>query len=107
MSNLTPRGGGFGTLPSRSMGRALGRMNGQTQLGTVQIDGAAELQARQIEAIAYVARTAAHELTMLLQLECQLSALVPTATGRVQAVTDLACLTMAEVVGETARRARP
>ena len=103
MSDIALRGGAFGP---RSTGRALGRIDGQTQLGLAQIDQAAELQSRRVDAIGYVGKRALHEVAMLSQLEQQLSALVPMATGRLQALGDMAALGMADVVSDTVRKVR-
>jgi hypothetical protein len=47
-----------------------------------------------------------HEVTMLSQLEVQLSALVPAAMPRLQGIGDLTALAMADVVSETVRKVK-
>ena len=43
---------------------------------------------------------------MLSQLEHQLANLVPLAASRLQAIADMTCLAVAEVVGDTLHRLR-
>jgi hypothetical protein len=95
MSEMVPFNGGLARREERAVGRELAR-----------IDAQADLQAGRIGAIAYVGKRAMHEVTMLSQLEVQLSALVPSATPRLQGIGDLTALAMAEVVGETVRRVK-
>ena len=106
MSDIALRGGAFGSMSPRGTGRVLGRIDAQTQVGIAQIDQAAELQSRRVDAIGYVGKRALHEVALLSQLEQQLSALVPMAAGRLQALGDMAALGMADVVSDTVRKVR-
>jgi hypothetical protein len=47
-----------------------------------------------------------HDVTMLSQLEVQLSAVVPSATPRLQGIGDITALAMADVVAETIRKVK-
>lgn len=89
---------------SRYTGRALARLDSQTELGLAQIDQAAELQAGRVMAVTYVAKRAMHEVALLSQLEVQLSAVVPMATSRLQALGDMAALEAADVISQTVRK---
>ena len=55
-------------------------------------------------AVGYVGKRAMHEVAMISQLEQQLSALVPMATARLQAIGDMVALEAADVVADTVRR---
>jgi hypothetical protein len=79
-------------------------LGGHGRLELARIDQESELQAERLSSIAYVGKRAMHELTMLSQLEVQLSALVPTATPRLQGIGDLTALAMADVVSDTVRK---
>ena len=81
-------------------------MDGRGRLALARINQEADLQAERIAAVGYVGKRAMHEVTMLSQLEVQLSALVPSATPRLQGLGDLTTLAMADVVSETVRRVK-
>src|SRR3954452_1947860 len=106
MSEMLPYGGGLAKRESRQVGRELSRIEGQSRLGIARIAAQADLQAERVAAIGYVGKRAMHEVTMLSQLEVQLSALVPSATPRLQGIGDLSALAMADVVSETVRRVK-
>jgi hypothetical protein len=95
MSELVPYGRGLATREARVVGRELARLDAQGRLALARISQQADLQAE---------RVAMHEVAMLSQLEVQLSALVPSASPRLQGLGDLAALAMADVVSETVRR---
>lgn len=109
MSDLIPYGNDRPAMrraESRQLARSLGTMGGQTRLDIARIESAAEVQATRVDAVAYVGKRAMQDVAMLSQLEQQLSALVPIATGRLQAIADMTSLAIAEVVGDTLRRVR-
>jgi hypothetical protein len=106
MSEMVPLGGGFAKRESRAVGRELSRLDAQGRVGIARIGQAADLQAERVAAVGYVGKRAMHEVAMLSQLEQQLSALVPMATGRLQGLGDLSALAMADVVSETVRRVK-
>lgn len=106
MSQIVPRSGALGSGGSRQLGRELSRLGGYGRLELARIDQEAELQAERLSSIAYVGKRALHELTMLSQLEVQLSALVPAATPRLQGIGDLTALAMADVVSDTVRKVK-
>ena len=89
---------------SRYTGRALARLDGQTEIGIAEIESQAEIQATRVMAVGYVGKRAMHEVAMVSQLEQQLATLVPMATGRLQAIGDMVALSAADVVADTVRR---
>jgi hypothetical protein len=100
------RANGLGRREARMVGRELDRLDAHGQIQIAAIDHQAELQAARVQAIGYVGKRAMHEVTLLSQLEQQLSALVPISTGRLQALGDMAALGMADVVSDTVRKVR-
>jgi hypothetical protein len=106
MSEMVPFAGGLAKRDSRQVRRELSRLDAHGQLELARISQQADLQAERVAGIAYVGKRAMHEMTMLSQLEVQLSALVPAATPRLQGLGDLTALAMADVVSETVRRVK-
>ena len=106
MSEMVPFGGGLARRELRSVGRELSRLDGRGRVEMARINQQADLQAERLAAVGYVGKRAMHEVTMLTQLEVQLSALVPSAMPRLQGLGDLTALAMADVVSETVRRVR-
>jgi hypothetical protein len=104
MSELVPYGRGLATREARVVGRELARLDAQGRLALARISQQADLQAERVAGVGYVGKRAMHEVAMLSQLEVQLSALVPSASPRLQGLGDLAALAMADVVSETVRR---
>jgi hypothetical protein len=104
MANIIPASSGVIERQSRYAGRALSRLDTQTDIEVAKIDQAAELQATRAGAVGYVAKRAMHEVAMLSQMEAQLSMLVPMAVSRLQAIGDIAAMEQAEVVSQTVRR---
>ena len=100
------RAGGLGLRESRRVARDLDRLDAQGHVQIAVIDHQADLQAARVQAIGYVGKRAMHEVALLSQLEGQLAALVPMATGRLQALGDMAALGMADVVSDTVRKVR-
>jgi hypothetical protein len=62
------------------------------------------LQVARLAAVGYVGKKAMQEVALVSQLEGQLSALVPMATGRLQAIADMTALEAADVVSQTVRQ---
>jgi hypothetical protein len=89
---------------SRYTGRALARLDGQTEVAIAEIESKAEIQATRVMAVSYVGKRAMHEVAMVSQLEQQLATLVPMATSRLQAIGDMVALGAADVVADTVRR---
>ncbi len=105
MSNIVPAGyRGQVQRRSRAAGRALTRIDGQTEIGLAEIEAKADLQVARVRGVSFVGRQALHEVAMLSQLEQQLAALVPMATGRLQAICDMVALDTAEIVADTVRQ---
>jgi hypothetical protein len=106
MSEIVPFGGGLAKRESRAASRELSRLAARGRVELARISQEADLQAERIAAIGYVGKRAMHEVTMLSQLEVQLSNLVPSAIPRLQGLGDLAALAMADVLSETVRRVK-
>lgn len=106
MSEMIPSRGFLASREARHVGRQLSRLDARGHLEIARIDQEADLQAERVTAIAYVGKRAMHEATMLSQLEVQLSALVPSATPRLQALGDITALAMADVVSQTVRKVK-
>ena len=106
MSELVPARGFLASREAKSLGRDLSRLDGRGRLEMARINQEADLQAERLSALAYVGKRALHEVTLLSQLEIQLSALVPSATPRLQGIGDITALSMADVVAETVRKVR-
>jgi hypothetical protein len=104
MSELIPSRGALSARGSRSVNRELSRLDGRGRLELARIDQEAELQAERVSAVTYVGKRALHEISLLSQLELQLSALVPGATPRLQGIADITALGVADVVSETVRK---
>lgn len=105
MANILPAmNGSIDRRESRSMSRALDRVSVETDVGLARIEQAAELQVGRVMAIGYVGKKAMQEVALTSQLEGQLCALVPMATGRLQAIADMVALEAADVVSQTVRR---
>jgi hypothetical protein len=105
MANIVPAsGGGYDRRESRMASRMLVRLESQTDVGLARIEQAAELQAGRVRAVGHVGKKALTEIALVSQLEAQLSAIVPMATSRLQAIGDMAALETADVVSETVRR---
>jgi hypothetical protein len=105
MSNIVPvPTGGLSSRGSRYRGRALARLDAQTDFALAEIESKAEIQAARVLAVSYVGKRAMHEVAMISQLEQQLATLVPVATTRLQAIGDMVALSAAELVADTIRR---
>jgi hypothetical protein len=105
MSNIVPAAGiSIASRESRYTGRALARLDAQTEIGLAQIEAKAELQVARVMAVGYVGKRAMHEVAMISQLEQQLATLVPMATGRLQAIGDMVALEAADIVADTVRQ---
>ena len=108
MSQVTPlqRRPQLSRSDSRQLDRALSRLQAESRMGGAEIVQAAELQAVRVDAVTWVGKRALHNVALLSQLETQLVGLVPTATGRLQAIGDMTSLAVAEVVSDTLRQVR-
>lgn len=104
MTQMVPAAGLFGSRDARNLNRGLSRLDGHGRLAIAHINQEADLQAERVSALTYVGKRAMQEVTMLSQLEVQLSALVPSATPRLQGIGDLTALATADLVSETIRR---
>lgn len=106
MSEMELFGGMLAKRESRAVGRELSRLEGRGRLEMARINQQGDLQAERLAAIGYVGKRAMHEVTLLSQLEVQLSMLVPSASPRLVAIGDITALAMADVVAETVRKVK-
>jgi hypothetical protein len=106
MNEMTRYSGGIARRESRRVSRELARLDGVGQLELARINQQADLQAERVSAVSYVGKRAMHEVAMVSQLDCQLSALVPAAIPRLQGIGDLTALAMADVVSQTVRKVK-
>lgn len=105
MSSLVPvRGTSIATRESRYTGRALARIDSQTEIGLAEIEAKAELQVAKVAAIGHVGKRALIEVAGLSNLEQRLTAIDPTSIGRYQSIVDIVAIEAAGVVSETVRR---
>ncbi len=106
MSEMVPFGGGLARRGSRQVRRELAHLDARGRVEMARINQQADLQAERLSAIGYVGKRAMHEVTLLSQLEVQLSALVPSAIPRLVGIGDITALAMADVVAETVRKVK-
>lgn len=92
------------TRDQRSIGRAMARLDGRQLVARAQIQHEAELQVDRVHAIGYVGQQGMQVVAMSSQMEVNLATLVPAATSRLQALGDIVCLEVADVVSQTVRR---
>lgn len=86
--------------------KALSRLAGETGLALAGTEARVEIEVAVLDGIATVGATAMRDIAMVSQLEQQLSAAVPLATSRLQAIGDMTALAMADVVASAHRRIR-
>jgi hypothetical protein len=91
-------------IEQRRVGRALERLAIETGLTIACIEAQAEEDAAVIDGIAYVSHRAKQHVALDTQQEQQLCMAVPMATDRLQAIGDIAALSMADVVAGSSRR---
>lgn len=101
MSNIVPAPGRAIARQERQTGRALVRLDGRAALDLAAIEARADVQAARVMAVGHVGRTAMQEAALISQFEQQLSTIVPSATTRLQGITDLVALQIVEIVAET------
>jgi len=105
MSSIVPVGGvGVARRESRYAGRALARIDSQTEIGLAEIESKAELQVAKVAALGYVGKRALIEVAGLSNLEQRLTAIDPTSIGRYQSIVDIVAIEAAGVVSDTVRR---
>ncbi len=91
---------------SRQVGRSLARIDGQTSIQLAQVHSQSDIQAAQVDAVAAVAQRAMQGVAFVSQIEQQLGQAVPIAVSRLQAIGDLAALSMGQVVTDTVTKLR-
>lgn len=86
--------------------RALARLEFKGELELATIQQQADLQTARVQAVAYVGCQGLRAVAMVSELEGKLGQLCPLAVSRLQAIGDIAALSVAEVVTETFRMVR-
>ncbi len=92
---------------SRGVSRGLTRLSDATSLDLARVEATAEVQAVKTDAVTYVANRAMHNVTMVSTLEAQLAQACPQASGRLAMLADVASLSLADLLQQTAHRVRP
>lgn len=106
MDALSNRNASLTPFGVRSSDRFVARMERQTSRELAHIEQRALAQAARVDAVAYVGRRALMETALLTKVEQDLALLVPHASGRLQMISDIATLSMAEVVADTVKKLR-
>ena len=91
---------------ARHVARDLARIEGHTSVQIAWAQGEADVQAAQVDAVAAVAQRAMQGVAFVSQIELQLGQAVPLAVTRLQAIGDLAALSMGQVVTDTVTKLR-
>lgn len=90
----------------RFAGRAISRVDVDSAVELARLDAAAQAQTAKVQAITHVAGRALQDVALLSQMEQQLSTVVPMASGRLAAITDLTALALTEVIAESTTKMR-
>ena len=110
MSNLVPRSSisldhlGLHPRDERSLVRHLSTIERSKAVGIAKLEAQAQVEATRIHAVGYVGQQAMQAVAMVSQMEGQLAQLCPLATTRLQGIADMTAFSIAQVVGEAARR---
>lgn len=91
---------------ARQLNRNMGDLQASTRYDLARIEAAAEVEAIRVDGVTYIGRQAMQDLAMLSQLEQQLSALVPLAASRLQAIGDMTALVVSTIVSDAGRKLR-
>lgn len=102
-SDLTPYLSGS-RRADRTANRALTGYERTRAVGMARIEVQAELEASKVHAVGYVGQQAMQAVTMVSQLEGQLGQACPLAVTRLQGIADMTALSIAQVVGDAARK---
>jgi hypothetical protein len=97
---------GPGRTVLRQTERAAARINGLANLDVTRVEARQAIQEAQVDAVATVAQRAMQGLAFISQIEQQLGQAVPLAVTRLQAIGDLAALSMGQVVTDTVTKLR-
>lgn len=82
------------------------RIEAQLRIRLAKVQAVAIEQSATVDAVKHVAENAQNAVAMLSEREALLAKMVPMATTRLEAITDLASFAIAEVVGDTVRKLR-
>jgi len=105
MSRIEPYQAG-GRAVSTRVGRALARLDGQTSFQVARANAQADVKAAEVDAVAAVAQRAMQGVAFVSQVEQQLGQAVPLAVTRLQAIGDVAAMSLAQVVVDAANGVR-
>lgn len=91
-----------GRRSSGRFGRAVAELSAQADLDLYRAEAVAAIQLARVDAVGVVAQRALLGVAFVSQVEQQLGQAVPIAVSRLQAIGDLAALSMGQVVADTA-----
>lgn len=91
-------------LPAARTTRTLARLSHETGVSVAVAQSKAEVEAAKIDGVATVAAKAMQDVALLSQMEQSLAQAVPHASGRLATIADLAAISMAGIVADSARR---
>lgn len=109
MSSVEPYQRTGAMRPSREprwLTKSLNTVQAGTSVALARVEATAEVQAVKTDAVAYVTGRALHSVTMISTLETQLAQSCPHASGRLALIADMASLSLADLVQQTAHRLR-
>ncbi len=103
MSNIERYRAASGLMPSKAS-RAIARINVEADIDYAVVQAQVEHEIAVADGISAVAVNAANRVAELSRLEVALVEMVPAASGRVNAIMDIATIAMTNVVSNAARR---
>lgn len=87
----------------KTLSRHLVGLERSKTVALAKIEQQAQVEAAKAHAVGYVGQQAMHAVTMVSQLEGQLGQACPLAVTRLQGIADIAALSIAQVVADSAR----
>lgn len=101
-----PRSGFPPPSVSTRVARQLSHLDMASSVRVAEVEATARVEAARVHAVGYVGQQALQAVALLSQMEGQLAALCPLATSRLQGLADMTALSIAQVVGDAARKVR-
>jgi hypothetical protein len=98
------RRGALSKIEGRQAELKLAKLRHDAALEKERLRLAAEIEAVRVDSQIYVGRRAMRNVAFLSEFEELLARLSPTALSRVSAMADITCLSIAEMVSESARK---
>lgn len=89
---------------SRAMVRQIEGFERSKTVALARVEAQAQIEAGKTHAVGFVGQQAMQAVAMVSQLEQQLGEACPIAVTRLQGIADMAALSMAQVVADTARK---